>query len=190
MAEHPDSGVVLQEIPEPDPAAFALPGREISPEELPALEEPDGARRLVTEAAAAGDAAVRIARGQSDVHESGGPNGGLPHERYVQYFGRNLPPLPWCAFFVSWCFAQAGYRPPWRNPGYVGSVHEWAAGHGRLVQQPAHGDMFGFGDSHMGLVVGANPGAGQIYTIEGNYGDRVASRLLNYRGTGIWFARY
>lgn len=182
------------EIPEPDPAAFELPGEEIAVEDLPAEEPPEapeGEREmLLAPASAAGAAAVRIARGQAGVHESGGANAGVPHDRYVRYFGAGLPPLPWCAFFVSWCFAQAGYRPPWRNPGYVGSVLEWARNHGRVVSVPAHGDMFGFGVTHMGLVVGANPTHGQIYTIEGNYSDRVGSRLINYRGTGIWFARF
>lgn len=138
----------------------------------------------------AGHSAVVIARGEMGVRESGGQNRGVPHERYVRYFGANLPPLPWCAFFVSWAFAGAGRRPPWRNPGYVGSINDWARDNNRLVRTPQHGDIFGLADDHTGLVAGANPQAGQIYSIEGNWGDRVASRLVNYRAVGLWFARF
>jgi hypothetical protein len=184
--------VNIKEIRPPDPAIYDLTVEEVEDAALP--DTPDDQDRLMEELAASvqslvGDAAVRIARGQNGVAESGGEDCGTPHTRYVRYFGASLPPLPWCAFFVSWSFAQAGERPPWRNPGYVGSVYEWAKSNGRLVTTPAHGDMFGLGNHHMGLVAGANPGARQIYTVEGNYSDRVGSRLMNYASEGAWFAR-
>jgi hypothetical protein len=141
------------------------------------------------EAARHGQAAVVVARGQIGVRESGGTNRGVPYERYVRYFGRGLPPSPWCAFFVSWCFAQSGFRPPWSNPGYVPSINSWARAQGKLVSTPAHGDLFGFGGQHTGFVAGANPSQGKIYTCEGNYSDKVGSRLIVYASAGLWFAR-
>jgi hypothetical protein len=180
------------EIPEPDPSIYELTVKELDLNALP--DEPEEVSELVegltaTVTSLSGAAAVKIARGQSGVAESGGEDCGVPHERYVKHFGANLGPLPWCAFFVSWCFDKAGRRPPWRNPGYVGSVREWAQANGHIVGRPGHGDMFGLGDHHMGLVAGADPDKGQIYTIEGNYSDRVGARLMNYKAEGAWFAR-
>jgi hypothetical protein len=187
--------VDVAQIRPPNEAVLRMPSEVIEPSDpatVSLLEAwAPGAEGLSDAATSlAGDAAVAAARGQHGVHESGCSNCGIPHERYVRYFGDKLPPLPWCAFFVSWCFATSGHRPPWRNPGYVGSIHEWATSNGRLVQEPAHGDIFGISDSHCGLVAGANPSAGQIFTVEGNWSQQVLSRLLSYRGTGIWFARF
>jgi hypothetical protein len=188
-----DYDVDVASIKPPDEAALRVVGDAVNLEDvapdLGGLGQVQEALEAVDQSSAGGEA-VRIARGQLGVRESGGEDCGVPHDRYVRYFGSGLPPLPWCAFFVSWSFAQAGYRPPWRNPGYVGSVLEWARANGKIVEQPAHGDIFGIGDSHMGLVAGANPGAGQIFTVEGNWSDQVLSRLVNYRGAGIWFARF
>ncbi len=142
----------------------------------------------------AGHRTVQRAYTQRGVVESGGPNRGVPLQRYVRHFWRESAPQPWCAFFVSWCLdtsvvGNRNKRVPWSNPGYVGSVYEWARNNRRLVQTPAHGDMFGSGDTHMGLVVGANPKTGTFFTIEGNHGDRVAQVGRNYRRSGFWFAR-
>lgn len=199
MTEDSVYEISIEEIPTPDDSIYEGTIEEIAVEDLPDLEAAiemqsedgqGGVETLGLRAArsAIGHQAVLIARGQAGVAESGAANCGVPHKRYTRYFGSNLPCLPWCAFFVSWSFAQAGRRPPWRNPGYVGSFHEWARANGRLVSRPAHGDIFGLKDmSHTGLVAGANPGKGQIFTIEGNYSNRVGSRLMSTGG--LWFAR-
>lgn len=182
MSEGEGFEVDVSEIVEPDMAELEQLG------ELVDLDE----EAVAAEAAAAGSigaAAVQVAMGQRGVTESGGPNRGIPYERYVQYFGRGIPPSPWCAFFVSWCFAQAGWRPGWTNPGAVASVHQWGQSQGRLVSVPQHGDIFGVGSQHMGLVAGANPQSHQIWTVEGNYGDRVTSRTIAYASAGLWFLR-
>ena len=142
----------------------------------------------------AGHRTVQRAYTQRGVVESGGNNAGVPLQRYTRWFRYNSGPLPWCAFFVSWCLdtGEAGNRNkkvPWDNPGYVGSVYQWARGNGRLVNTPVHGDIFGSGDQHMGLVVGAKPQAGIIFTIEGNAPDRVRQVSRNYRTDKLWFAR-
>lgn len=142
-----------------------------------------------------GHEAVRTALTQRGVVESGGEDGGIPFQRYVRWFLPNQSArLPWCAFFVSWCIdtSAAGNRNrrvPWPNPGYVGSIYQWAKSNSRLVTIPVHGDLFGFGDNHIGLVAGANNKTGTIWTIEGNYSDRVTQRSINYRATRLWFAR-
>jgi hypothetical protein len=185
---------------------MAEPEYEISVAELESMAAPsEGVRNLGEEidlpaaedleelqasaAGAHGPAAVAIARGQLGVQESGGANRGVPYERYVKYFGSGLPPSRWCAFFVSWCFAQSGFRPPWPNPGYVPSIHSWAQANGKLVSAPAHGDLFGVGGEHIGFVAGANTAQKQIFTCEGNYSDKVGSRLVSYASGGFWFAR-
>lgn len=139
-----------------------------------------------------GARAVEQAMTQRGVRESGGANAGIPLQRYTRYFVPGSGPLPWCAFFVSWCFDTTGdknHRVPWGNAGYVGAIHAWARQTGRLVTVPRHGDIFGVGTEHTGLVAGANPDRGVIWTIEGNYGDAVGQRNMNFRSAGLWFAR-
>lgn len=117
-----------------------------------------------------------------------GNNGGLPHERYVRWFG-NLGPLPWCAFFVSWCWDNAtdrNRRVPWSNPGYVPSVHDWARQYNRLVSQPQAGDLFGINGDHMGWIWGTRQGG--IVTIEGN--TRTGCIESYHRpNSGLWFVK-
>lgn len=117
-----------------------------------------------------------------------GYNGGLPHRRYVQWFG-NYPPSPWCAYFVSWCWDNAtdrNRRTPWDNPGWVLSVQGWARQHGKLVSQPQTGDLFGVGGDHIGWVWSAS--GGEIVTVEGNTSSGCVRS--NRRPTpGLWFAR-
>ena len=139
----------------------------------------------------AGSATVQRARTQVNICE----NTGIPLSRYVRHFVPNSGPQPWCAFFVSWCLdtceiGNNNSRVPWDNPGYVPSVHQWAQSANRLVDVPVHGDMFGLGGQHMGFVVGANPATGTIWTVEGNYGDCVTQRTVNYNSAGFWFARF
>ncbi|GAA4425995.1 hypothetical protein GCM10023148_29240 [Actinokineospora soli] len=117
-----------------------------------------------------------------------GTNGGIPLSRYVHWFNPGLGPVPWCAFFISWCWDNAtdrNRRTPWDNPGYVPSVHAWARTHGKLVTRPRQGDLFGVGGDHIGWVLTA--GGSDFTTIEGNAPTCVRSIR---RGTsGMWFAR-
>jgi hypothetical protein len=117
-----------------------------------------------------------------------GDDGGVPHQRYVRWFG-NYPASPWCAYFVSWCWDNAtdrNRRTPWDTPGYVPSVRSWASRHGKLVSRPQTGDVFGVEGEHMGWVWSA--GGGNIVTIEGNTSSGCVRS--NRRSTsGLWFAR-
>jgi hypothetical protein len=126
---------------------------------------------------------VDIAVAQVGVAEKPG-NKGLPFERY------GLPgedPLPWCARFVRWCFAQAGHTLP-GNPYEIASVTNLeaaleAAGAwlGRKAI-PRRGDLLllnargqsdaGRGGRHIGIVTSSD--STWVRTVEGNWGDKVA----------------
>lgn len=117
-----------------------------------------------------------------------GVNGGIPLTRYVRWFGGNLPPSPWCAYFVSWCWDNAtdrNHKTPWVNPGYVPSIHEWASAHRKLVRRPTPGDLFGVRGDHIGWVLTSSGSA--ITTIEGNASGCV--RSYRRSASGLWFAR-
>lgn len=148
------------------------------------LDDQPQVRSLIA-GSAVGQRMVQIALSQRGVAEAGGEDAGVPYERYAKPFGYTRP-VPWCACFVSWCYWQTtGARPPWKRPGYVGSVHNWAESRGKLVQDPSFGDMFGISDQHMGMVV-ARKRNGTFLTIEGNWEDRVLSQSRPI--AGHWFA--
>ena len=82
---------------------------------------------------------------------------------------------------AGWAFdtSDAGkFRPrgTWGASGYVLWIDNWAReSNKKLVSTPAHGDVFFLNltdpnESHMGLVAGADPRQGTIYTCEGNWG--------------------
>lgn len=138
-------------------------------------------------------AMVRLAldqRRQGVAESPPGSNAGLPLARYTRWFIPGSGPQPWCAFFVSWCLDRAtdsNHRVPWSYPGSVASIYSWARGASRLVAKPLHGDIFGLGGEHTGIVAGASADGDSIWTVEGNYSSRVAS--VNRRSSGLWFAR-
>lgn len=107
--------------------------------------------------------------------------------------------FPWCAAFVSWCFAQAGYSLGRIDvlKGFVGcnyavnNVQKW----GKIVTQPKEGDVCFFdwqGDGrfdHTGIFVKPLPNY-TFETIEGNTsgvndsnGGEVQIRQRRYKNT-------
>ena len=82
---------------------------------------------------------------------------------------------PWCAYFVSWCAAQAGTPIGDRGQGLgsVAAITDWADRTGRLVSQPQPGDLILFGTSHVGIVQSVNPD-GSLTTVEGNASNAVS----------------
>jgi cell wall-associated NlpC family hydrolase len=82
---------------------------------------------------------------------------------------------PWCAYFVSWCAAQAGTPIGDRGQGLgsVAAITDWAGRTGRLVSQPQPGDLILFGTSHVGIVQSVNPD-GSLTTVEGNASNAVS----------------
>lgn len=178
-----------EDIREPDASVFAV-AHELDEAtfELLAQQVAEDPRLAAAGHSATGVRMMQIAWGQRGVCESG-ENAGVPLRRYVHPFLPGSGPLPWCAFFVSWCYLQTTRRkPPWRNPGYVPSVHEWAKQHGKLVRVPLKGDMFGIGGDHMGIVVQSTRRPQRFVTIEGNTSSGCV-RSLERPWTGHWFAR-
>jgi hypothetical protein len=134
-----------------------------------------------------GHAIVLKARTQVGVRETPpGSNRGVPLRRYVRWFEPDSPAMPWCAYFISWCHDQVtdrNQRVPWRSPGQVQAIRNWRP----HVRPPLHGDFFGIGDEHMGVVWQVDPAARTIRTIEGNYSDAVT--VVERSWTGLWFVR-
>jgi hypothetical protein len=160
--------------------------RRFSPREAARLVE-SSTEDLTVRASGVGHAVVLKARTQLGVREAPpGSNGGVPLERYVRWFAPGSTPVPWCTHFVSWCHDQVtdrNRRVPWRSAGLVRAVRLWRP----HVQVPLHGDFFGIGDQHMGIVWAADATARTIRTIEGNYSDAVVA--VERRWPGLWFVR-
>lgn len=182
-----EPAAAFEEEHDPHPELTIEPAEPIG--DMEAVPDPEG-KTAILGLASHGHRAVKQALTQRGVRESGGEDGGVPHQRYVRYFLPNAGRLPWCAYFVSWCFDTTGdrnHRMPWSNAGYVGSIHDWARANGQVVKVPQHGDIFGVGTQHTGLVAGSDPQRRIVWTIEGNYGDAVSQRNLGFGG--LWFAR-
>lgn len=143
---------------------------------------------------------VAIAIEQLGVAESGGPNKGLPFDRYSLH---GESPLPWCARFVRWCFSQAGARLP-GNQWEIGNVAAMRAAldaEGGLVRvgPPRAGDIVfvrGRGKSdaavagnHVGIVERVEGDV--LHTIEGNWSDKVQRVQRDVDDVDLWgFGRW
>jgi CHAP domain len=123
---------------------------------------------------ASGSAIVRVARSQLGREEH------PPGSNCTRYG----PCEEWCALFVAWVWQRAGIRMRGGTAPYAysGSFYGWVREHGGRVlpagATPTPGDavLFGWGpraSEHVGIVEQVLPG-GQITTIDGNFGDRVA----------------
>ena len=136
---------------------------------------------------ASGNAIVRIAESQLG-------NGEVPPGSNCTIYG---PCEEWCSLFVAWVWERAGVPMGGGTAPYAysGSIYEWAKAHeggglsggrpaaalpgepnGARVLPPGDAVLYGWGPTaseHVGIVERVFPG-GQITTIDGNYGDRVA----------------
>ena len=129
--------------------------------------------------------ALRRAHGEIGYHE--GPNNDT---KFGKYYGLNHE--PWCAMFVSWCYATSKPRHPLpamqagMSNGYaaVASGINWAKAHGLFIPswhaQPGDAICYGWDGTssspenmHTGLVVSGGPRGSLGHTIEGNRGDQV-----------------
>jgi hypothetical protein len=156
---------------------------------------------------------LAAAQPQLGVIEKTGRNDGLPFERYVKEINAGrIKHVPWCAYFVVWCYHEAGIVIP-GNAWKLGSVDylegqarlhgEWAKARHVLAWHkfrvdtgwPAPSDIVFFGDRgdsdskltgrHCGLVEFAR--GDKVITIEGNKSNRVkrgSYRLDDPRITG------
>lgn len=107
--------------------------------------------------------------------------GGQPYWSWYGFDSR----VEWCATFVSWLLAQAGYSEPkfasCQSQGvpYFSNNGRWAS---RGYEHIAPGDVIFFdwesdGNSdHIGIVIGTD--GNRVYTVEGNSGD--ACKIRDY----------
>ena len=107
--------------------------------------------------------------------------GGQPYWSWYGFESR----VEWCACFVSWCFAQAGYSEP-RFASCTSGGMAWFQSHGqwgdRNYSAIAPGDAIFFdwdnsgNADHVGIVIGTD--GERVYTVEGNSGD--ACKIRSY----------
>ena len=124
-------------------------------------------------------AAVR-AQAASQIGYNGTGSLGLPHSKFGVWYGAD--PNPWCAMFVSWCFAAAGGALHIETPkGFAycpsGAAYFKRAGrwHGpNITPQPGDLVFFDFdriGEPHHVGLVEAATGTSKITSIQGNTDD-------------------
>jgi CHAP domain len=139
------------------------------------LSAAQGAPAVPSGATAAGTSALQVAETQVGVTEQPpGSNDGPQIAAYRTATEGAYAGAPWCAYFVSWCAAQAGTPIGDRGQG-LGSVSEitdWARSTGRLTSTPAPGELILFGTEHVGIVESVNAD-GSLTTVEGNASDGV-----------------
>jgi cell wall-associated NlpC family hydrolase len=117
------------------------------------------------------------AKKQADAKYREGPNN---DSVFGRWYGLNHQ--PWCAMFVSWCFAQAGVSrlvAASTPKGFAGceAGMNWFKSRGQLVNpkdaQPADVVFFQFNSDaapdHVGLVISSDKGG--LHTVEGNTSD-------------------
>lgn len=138
---------------------------------------------------------LTVARAEIGYVEGGGPHGNDGNiTKYWAELDPGLQGQPWCAGFVSWCFARAGCPLPAidRAYGFVYCPDEvkYARDHGILVAAgPAPGDiaLYGFGTGtaqHTGIVEQPCPGGACLWAIEGNTSPGDAGSQAN--GGGVY----
>ena len=123
----------------------------------------------------AGLTALQVAESQVGVTEQPpGSNDGPQIAQYRTATQGAYAGAPWCAYFVSWCAAQAGAPIGGQGQGLgsVAEITDWARSTGRLTQTPAPGELILFGTEHVGIVKSVNPD-GSLTTVEGNASDGV-----------------
>jgi hypothetical protein len=126
-------------------------------------------------AGSAGLAALQVAETQVGVTEQPpGSNDGPQIAEYRTATQGAYAGAPWCAYFVSWCAAQAGapIGDHGQGLGSVAEITDWARSTGRLTQTPAPGDLILFGTEHVGIVKSVNAD-GSLTTVEGNASNGV-----------------
>jgi len=128
---------------------------------------------------------IAWARRQVEAKYKEGPNN---DSVFGKWYGMNNQ--PWCAMYVSWCFAQAGLSPlvAASTPKGFASCHagvDWFKKHGAwhtaAEAQPGDVIFFNFAGNmsdpeHVGIVYKVDTAKKLIYTYEGN--------TVNPDGTG------
>jgi len=136
---------------------------------------------------------LRAARAEIGVREQ--PPGSNRGPR-VDVYTAPLVGIPWCAAFVSWCYAQRAGGSPFGKIFGTRDLLAWAMAHGRTVRAAAiqAGDVFFIpttpAHGHVGLV--AHPActdparSSGFSTLEGNSGDAVWGRVRQREQIGAF----
>ena len=130
---------------------------------------------VATAGTSAGLTALQVAESQVGVTEQPpGSNDGPQIARYRTATQGAYAGAPWCAYFVSWCAAQAGapIGDHGQGLGSVAEITDWARSTGRLTATPAPGELILFGTQHVGIVKSVNAD-GSLTTVEGNASNGV-----------------
>lgn len=118
--------------------------------------------------------------------QKGYSEGANDNNKFGQWYGMNNQ--PWCAIFVCWV-AYQGFGDKWEEYVYrtaVADIPELTVKHrggrwiknpnGKIVDKPQPGDIFACSNySHTGMVYSVSSDGKSFWSIEGNYGDKVAS---------------
>ena len=148
---------------------------------------------------------VEVAKTQIGYHEGsleGTTSGSNNYTKYnvwngkISGYGSNGYGYAWCHAFVSWCANQAGIgtdiipKTAGTSTGrsfFVnqGTYRQSAANGGNYV--PQSGDIIYYGSgsspSHVGIVSSCD--GGTVYTIEGNYSNKVGTRAISLSNSYI-----
>ena len=138
----------------------------------------------------AGQPALMVSIAKSQIGTEGG-------EKYWRWYGFTEP-VDWCACFISWCASEAGLIEEGMVPRFSGCSEgiRWFMAEGRWIAaidepniRPMPGMIVFFDWEHDGIAdhVGIVEGCirGNVYTIEGNSGDRVTKGFYLQNSTEI-----
>ncbi len=155
-----------------EPAAAPVGAASELPQTLTAAVPPQGP------GGSGGARALAIAEAEiGNGEDPPGSNDGARLAVYRTATAGAMAGAPWCAYFVSWCAAQAGVPLGEEGQGFgaVEQIDDWAARTGRLLPAtatPRPGDLILYGGRHVGIVESVNAD-GSLTTVEGNYRNRV-----------------
>jgi cell wall-associated NlpC family hydrolase len=138
------------------------------------------------------EAVLKIAESYANQHYKEGPNNS---NIFGKWYG--MDNQPWCAVFVSYCFAKAGAvnligsTPKGFASCLVG--YSWLKGHNRMIDpilaKPGDVVFFNFNHTrvpqHVGLVVSNDPMHRVLHTVEGNTANPNGGSQVN--GEGVYF---
>ena len=143
-------------------------------EGIPATDEVAHVPEFHTEVA---KEAVTIAlmEAEQGVYENDNDNRGPRVDEYQQVGG--TLGQPWCAKFAYWCFMHASLKLGVANPFPrifgAARVEEWGKKEGRMVTEPACGDVLIKQHHHVGLVTRSALDNGIVPSVEGNTWDHI-----------------
>ena len=108
------------------------------------------------------------------------PDGSNRSPDIDQYWGNTgVLGQPWCCVFVSWSLLEVLGELPIEGKYHFGVQKMWRAAkrRGLAVEKPKPGDVFiqikSGGKGHTGFVIGVSGDDREIYTCEGNAGNRI-----------------